>query len=380
MVQPDTRSNLFDVFFLQVSSPVMKVQSQPAISVVIPCRNEKGHIEECLRTVLSQKPVPGGFEIIVVDGISDDGTREILDQLARRERGLTVIDNPDRIASRAMNAGIRQARGRYIAIMGAHNHYAPNYLRSSLAVLQETGADNVGGSMICRGESWLQKAIAIAHHSRFSVGGARWHDVYYEGPADTVFGGFYRREVFQHIGLFDETLVRNQDDELNLRLTRAGGRIWQSPRIKSWYHPRASLAALFRQYIQYGYWKIRVVQKHGKPASVRHLVPGSFVFCLLALPLLAIFYPLALWVWAGMVVQYVGCNLFASTATAARKGWRFLLVLPAVFACYHFGYGFGFLYGVIDFVVLRRAPSEAFSNLTRSSASPSRQSRESSYV
>jgi GT2 family glycosyltransferase len=226
----------------------------------------------------------------------------------------------------------------------------------------------------------LQKAIAIAHHSRFSVGGARWHDVDYEGPADTVFGGFYRREVFQQIGLFDETLVRNQDDEFNLRLTRAGGRIWQSPRIKSWYHPRASLAALFRQYMQYGYWKIRVVQKHGKPASVRHLVPGSFVFCLLSLPLIAVFSPLALWVWTGMVVQYAGCNLFASTATAARQGWKFLPVLPAVFACYHFGYGFGFLYGLIDFVVLRRSPSTVFSNLTRSSPSPHRQSRENSYV
>lgn len=376
----DTWSRLFDLFSLQLSRvvQVMERETQPTISVVIPCRNEKNHISDCLLTVLSQEEVPGGFEVIVVDGISDDGTRGILKEISERDQRLRVIDNPGRITSRAMNAGIRQARGRYVAIMGAHNHYAPDYLRSSLEVLQETGVDNVGGSMMCRGESWMQKAIAVAHHSRFSVGGARWHDASYEGPADTVFGGVYRREVFQQIGLFDETLVRNQDDELNLRLTRAGGRIWQSPRIKSWYYPRASLTALFRQYMQYGYWKIRIVQKHGKPASLRHLVPGSFLFCLLALPLMALFYSFAWWVWAGMLVQYVSCNVFASIATAARHGWRFLAILPIVFACYHFGYGFGFLYGVVDFVVLRRAPSETFSKLTRSSAASS-ESRENFY-
>ncbi|MGH7824081.1 MAG: glycosyltransferase family 2 protein [Candidatus Binatia bacterium] len=357
----------------------MTPQAHPLISVVIPCRNEKAHIADCIRTVLSQEGIPHDFEVLIADGMSDDGTREILENLARADQRLKIIDNPDRMTSRGINAGISQARGRYIAIMGAHNHYAPDYLRISLEVLEQRGADNVGGSMICQGQSWLQKAIAIAHHSRFSAGGARWHDAYYEGPADTVFGGFYRREVFEQVGLFDEALIRNQDDELNLRLTRAGGKIWQSPRIKSWYHPRASLSALFRQYMQYGYWKIRVVQKHRKPASLRHLVPGSFVFCLLVLPVVGLFYPLALWVWLGMVVQYLSCNFFASSATAARHGWRFLPILPLVFACYHFGYGIGFLYGFIDFVVLRRAPSDAFSTLTRSSAPRSRQSRENSY-
>jgi succinoglycan biosynthesis protein ExoA len=347
----------------------MRPESQPTISVVIPCRNEKAHIAECLRTVLSQEAVPGGFEVIIAEGMSDDGTREILEKMARDDQRLRVVDNPDRIKSRGMNLSIRQARGEYIAVMDAHNVYASDYLRSCLEILQQTGADNVGGSMICHGQSWLQKAIAIAHHSRFSVGGARWHDAYYEGPADTVFGGFYRREVFERVGLFDETLIRNQDDEFNLRLTRAGGKIWQSPRIKSWYHPRASLRALFRQYMQYGYWKIRVIQKHRKPASFRHLVPGSFVFCLFVLPLMAFFYPLAGWIWLGMVCQYACCNLFASAATAARQGWGFLPILPPVFACYHFGYGIGFLCGVIDFIVLRRAPSAAFSRLTRAPSS-----------
>ena len=343
---------------------------EPTVSIVVPCLNERCRIEAAIQSILTQEPPAGEFEVIVADGMSDDGTREILANLARSDPRLKVIDNPARITSCGMNAGIRHARGQYIAIMGAHNHYAPDYLRSSLEVSQRTGADNVGGSMICLGESWLQHAIAIAHHSPFSVGGARWHNVDYEGPADTVFGGFYRREVFDRVGLFDETLVRNQDDELNLRLTRAGGKIWHSPRIKSWYFPRAGLAAVFRQYLQYGYWKIRVIQKHRLPASIRHLVPGSFVFSSIALACLGLFWPPALWAWLGMFGVYLCCAVIASMITAAKRGWNYLPILPLVFACYHFGYGMGFLRGVVDFLILRRVPADRFTTLTRSSAQP----------
>jgi glycosyltransferase involved in cell wall biosynthesis len=324
----------------------------------------------CVNSVLEQENVPGGFEVIVAEGMSNDGTREILRRMARTDVRLRVIDNPEGKTASGMNAGIRQARGHYVAIMGAHSHYAPDYLRSALEVLQQTGADNVGGSMTCVGETWLEKAIAIGHHSRFAVGGARWHDTSYEGPADTVFGGIYRREVFDRIGLFDETLIRNQDDELNLRLTRAGGRIWHSPRIKSWYHPRASLGALFRQYLQYGYWKVRVIQKHRLPASIRHLVPGSFVFILVTLALVGIFFRPALWTCLALLGLYLGSNVAASVSAAAPKRWRYLPILPLVFACYHFGYGIGFLKGVVDFIVLRRGPSDSFIKLTRSSTPP----------
>jgi succinoglycan biosynthesis protein ExoA len=251
--------------------------------------------------------------------------------------------------------------------MGAHSRYASDYLSASLRVSLATGADNVGGSMACRGETWLQQAIAVAHHSPFSVGGARWHDVSYEGPADTVFGGFYRREVFQRIGDFDESLLRNQDDELNLRLVLAGGKIWHSPAIRSSYCPRANLGALFRQYLQYGYWKVAVIKKHHRPASLRHLVPGSFVLSLAVLPLLAVFFGSLIFLWLALLAAYAAANLSASFVTAARSAWRFLPVLPLVFACYHFGYGIGFLRGVIGFVILRRAPSVAFTQLTRAS-------------
>jgi len=337
------------------------------ISAVIPCRNERLHIEACVRSVLAQQSVPCGFEVIVADGMSNDGTRQILAKLAHEDDRLRVIDNPARSTAGAMNTGVRHARGQFIAIMGAHNEYAPDYLSASLKVSLETGADNVGGSMVCRGKSRLQRAIAVAHHSPFSVGGARWHDVSYEGPADTVFGGFYNRKVFDRIGFFDETLLRNQDDELNLRLILAGGKIWHSPAIRSSYCPRSSLGALFRQYLQYGYWKVAVMKKHGRPAALRHLVPGLFVLALLILPLVGwVFAPLFT-LWLALLCSYAAANLGASLLTAARSELHLLPLLPMVFGCYHFGYGVGFLRGVVGFMVLRRAPSLTFTRLTRAS-------------
>jgi glycosyltransferase involved in cell wall biosynthesis len=346
--------------------------SRPVVSVVIPCRNERDYIEDCVRSVLGQEGVPGGFEVIVVDGISDDGTREILSQLCTIDERLRVIDNPARITPCAMNVGILESRGEYIAIMGAHNVYAPDYLRSCVEVSDETAADNVGGSMRC---VWgqitgsevplLQRAIAVSHHVPFAVGGARWHDADYEGYADTVFGGFYRREVFERVGLFDESLVRNQDDELNLRLTRAGGKIWHSPRIRSWKYHRGTLSNLLLQYTQAGYWKVRVIQKHRIPASMRHIIPGFFLFCLLLFGFTAPWSTIAFWSAVAMTGSYATASLLASLLAAARNDWRLFPLFPIVFGCYHIGYGYGFLRGVVDFVILRRQPPEMYTKLSR---------------
>jgi succinoglycan biosynthesis protein ExoA len=344
------------------------IHQSPPISVVIPCRNEREHIETCVSSVLDQQSPPGGFEIIVADGMSDDGTRGILMRLAAQNSALRIVDNLGKITPSGMNAALRQAKGRYIAIMGAHNRYASDYLRRSVEVLEKTGADNVGGVMICEAKTYTQAAIAAAHHSPFSVGGAHWHDVRYEGPVDTVFGGVYRREVFDKIGLFDEELVRNQDDELNLRLTRAGGKIWQSPLIKSWYRPRTSFKDLWRQYVQYGYWKVRVIQKHRMPASVRQLVPGCFVLSLTLSAITSLWVSSAAWFLATLLSAYLACNVIASCITAARTNWRLLPLLPAIFACYHFAYGYGFLRGVLDFAIFRRNPQRGYTQLSRTAA------------
>ena len=186
----------------------------------------------------------------------------------------------------------------------------------------------------------------------------------YEGCVDTVPYGCWPAAVFERFGLFDPELVRNQDDELNLRIIRGGGKVWQSPEIKSWYSPRSSLGSLFKQYSQYGYWKVRVIQKHHLPASIRHLVPGAF---LLALAILLCLAPFLFWARLALsfALSIYGLALLAASLSTARlAGWDLLPIFPAVIACYHFGYGYGFLRGLLDFCLLRRA-SANFGTLSR---------------
>jgi succinoglycan biosynthesis protein ExoA len=319
------------------------------VSVIIPCRMEEGCIEACVRSIFDQDPPAGGFEVIVADGMSTDGTRSILDRLAKEDDRLRVIDNPGRIVSSGLNAAIAVARGKVIVRMDAHTVYARDYVRQCLAVLEETGADNVGGPCVAEGVGLMGRAIAAAYQSPFSVGGARGHDLGYEGPLDTVFLGCWRREAFARFGLFDEELVRNQDDEFNLRLIRSGGKIWQSPRIRCSYRTRGSLSDLFRQYGQYGYWKVRVIQKHHLLVSIRHVVPGGFLLSLFFLLIASWWWTLALWGLIGTLSLYGAAVLSVSIMTARKSGWNVLPMLPLVFATYHISYGLGFIEGSLIF-------------------------------
>ena len=338
------------------------------VSIVIPCRNEVAHLAEFLTSVFGQQlPAGATLEVIVADGFSDDGSREALVAWQGREPRLKVIDNPGRIVSAGLNVALKLAEGELIARMDVHTEYAPDYVAQCLAVLAETGADNVGGPWRAVPDAdagAMQHAIAAAFQSRWVAGGARSRQLDYDGWVDTVYLGCWPRASFERFGGFDEALVRNQDDEHNLRIAKGGGRIWQSPRIRSVYRPRAGLAQVFRQYLQYGYWKPFVVTKHGQPAALRHLAPGLFIA---ALAVAAVTAPLvAAWPLALLVGLYVLGVLAMTLAVAAsqRPSWPVLLRIPAVIAAYHFGYGIGSLFGGWD--ALRGRPGrERFARLTR---------------
>jgi len=343
-----------------------KPLSDTTISIIVPCRNEAEHIGSFLDSLLKQDLSGLKMEILIADGMSGDGTRDVLDAYRSNLSEIRIVDNPRGIASTGLNAAIAMAKGDIIIRMDVHTEYAPDYIHQCIAVLKESGADNVGGPWRATGKTYLQQAIALAFQSPFSSGGAGSHSTEKEGIVDSVYLGCWAKSTLEKVGLFDEELVRNQDDELNLRLTRAGLKVWQSPRIKSWYYPRVSLRALFRQYMQYGYWKVRVIQKHRLPASIRHLVPGGFVASLLVFGVLSPFSMSALWIFAGLISLYVLVNLTAVISTCRkREHLRFIPVMPLIFAAFHFGYGYGFLRGVIDFIVLRKGGSDKFKKITR---------------
>jgi succinoglycan biosynthesis protein ExoA len=325
------------------------------ISVVVPCRNEIRFIRAFLDSVTHQDFTGLDAEVLIADGMSDDGTRQILAQYEREFPILRVLDNPGRIASTGLNAAIREARGEVIVRMDAHSNYAPDYVRNCLQTLKETGADNVGGPAITHAEGFLAQGIALAYHTRFACGGAKFHNIRFEGIVDTVTYGCWRKSTLERLGMFDEKLHRCQDNELNQRLIAAGGKIWQSPKIVSWYRPRSSLLSLFHQYFQYGFWKVAVIRKHGKPASWRHLVPGTCLLIAVGLLLGTIGASIGGSAWwrsaflitgAACAGLYLAASAAAALFVARRDGWHFLPVLPIVFATYHMSYGLGFLLGL----------------------------------
>lgn len=349
------------------------------LSVVIPCRNEKSHIREFLDSLLAQQLDPDWeLEVLVADGMSEDGTREVLRDYAARAPYLRIIDNPGKIVSTGLNAAILAAQGEIILRMDAHSTYAPDYIQQCVRVLDESGADNAGGPVVAKGRGRFGKAVAAAYRSPLCCGNARGHDPNYEGTVDTVQMGCWRRSLFEKTGLFDPRLVRNQDDELNFRLRRYGGVVWQSPRIKSTYTPRSSIRALFRQYLQYGYWKVVVMKKHHGLASPRQAVPVIFVASLILGALMAAIAgaaksPAAPWIAGALGLELGLYALFCIAAAIPflfSEGPGVAALVPFAVAVYHVSYGLGFLIGILHYfrpigVASQTGAPEFLTSLTR---------------
>ena len=228
----------------------------------MPVHNEATQIARTLRAVFAQDYPGDRMEVIVVDGMSTDDTRAIIESFQAEHANVRLISNLGKIVPTGLNAGIRQAKGDIIVRLDGHTEVAADYVRQCVTSLLRSGADNVGGKMTAVGTSIIGKVVAIAASTPLGVGGARFHYSNQEEWVDTVYLGAWRRELFCRIGLFDEEQVRNQDDEFNYRLLERGGRILLTPHVKSTYTARSSLRAVAGQYFKYGYWKVRVMQKH----------------------------------------------------------------------------------------------------------------------
>jgi cellulose synthase/poly-beta-1,6-N-acetylglucosamine synthase-like glycosyltransferase len=324
---------------------IFRMTELPFVTVVMPVRNESTFIRRSLSAVLAQDYPEQSMEILIVDGMSTDDTREIVLELAEQHSNLRLIDNPKGIAPTALNLGLAAARGEIIVRVDGHCEVASDYVRQCVEHLHHDGVDAVGGPIETVGETLTAQMIAVAMSSRFGVGGSSFRTLKDRAMlVDTVaFPGFTRAAI-EKAGPFDEELVRNQDDEYSYRLRKLGGRILLSPKIRSRYYSRSSLRSLWRQYFQYGYWKVRVMQKHWQQMRAYQFAPAVFVSLLALSLVLSPFSGVARLVFLTAALTYAFANLTVSLRTITN--WRGLPTLAASFAILHSAYGFGFLYGL----------------------------------
>jgi glycosyltransferase involved in cell wall biosynthesis len=320
----------------------------PKVSVIVPVRNEVKFIERCLRSLIDQDFPKDQYEIIVVDGNSTDGTKEILKRFERIPN-LKILNNPKGLTPYALNIGLSHAKGEFIARVDGHAYVGRDYLKKGVEFLEEhPDVDVVGGPLIHDTDGWKGKAIAEAMSSIFGCGGAVFRCGMREGFVDTVAFGIYRRSVFERIGNFREDLPKNQDDEFHLRLRMNGGKIYLTRSIRVYYTPRKSYGALFRQYFGYGFFRPKVIKMHRRIAAFRHLVPPIFVVTMAILSFSAIFSQLGRFLFLSILGLYLFSSLaFGLYQSMKRKSvFLSLLLLPAYWSM-HFGYGLGFIKGLL---------------------------------
>ncbi len=322
----------------------------PFVSVIMPVRNEARFIANALSAVLAQDYPSDRIEVVVADGMSDDGTREVIEVVATgHPSGIAVrlVDNPGRIVATGMNIALNACRGDVVVRVDGHCEVAFDYVRQCVRVLAESGRTESAGRRR-RPDTVIAKAIAVAMSARFGVGGSTFRTV--KGKAfdtDTVPFPAYPRTVVDAAGPYDEELVRNQDDEYNYRLRSLGYRVHLSPVIRSRYFSRSSLFPLFRQYLQYGYWKVRVFQKHPRQMRARHYAPGLFVATVIVLSMAAPFSRVGWLALVALLLAYLAAAVGASVASGDRDVWW---LLPVVFPILHVAYGVGFLTGLWVFL------------------------------
>lgn len=320
------------------SSIIDPKQHTLSISVICPVFNEAAYIDQLLGFM--QRATVRPAEIWLVDGGSTDGTVEKIREWQKRIPELRLLHNPKQYVPFALNLAIPRCTGDIIVRLDAHTEYADDYFEKILEGFQRSGADVVGGPTRVRWKNTVQRAVGIAICDVFGIGNSKVHQLDYEGTSDTVTFGAWKRSVFERAGLFDEQLLRNQDDEFHYRVRALGFLIYQYPEIRLYYYPRQSFRGLFRQYFQYGLYKPLVLQKVKSGLQWRHLVPSLFVLYLVALMVLGWWIP-----WLAIpLVLYL--SILAYKSLSARVPWKVKMALLGVYPTIHIAYGMGFLAGI----------------------------------
>jgi succinoglycan biosynthesis protein ExoA len=322
----------------------------PFVSILIPIRNEAAHIDRCMDAVRSQDYAQNNYEILIADGMSDDGTRNKLKAHQINDSRVKVFDNPVKIVASGLNTLTQHARGEILIRVDGHCVIAPDYISNCVRHIQDKGVDGVGGPMYSSGEDTTSQAIALAMSAKFGVG-----DSYFRTESgqtklvDTMPFPAYTRAIIDRVGPYDEELVRNQDDEYNYRIRKAGGKILLAADVRSTYYSRGSLKKLWQQYFQYGFYKVRVLQKHPAQMRLRQFVPFLFLLAIIISAVLSLVFPLGWLTLAGIIGVYLLANIVVSLMLAQKEGWQYLWMLPLAFITLHISYGTGFLVGLFKF-------------------------------
>ena len=327
----------------------------PLVTVILAVRNEARHIARALDAVRQQDWPRDHLEILVADGDSDDGTRDIVRLAMEQDPRVQLLENPSRHVAAGLNVGLAAARGSVVVRVDGHCRVPASYVRTCIRPLRSGEAECTGGPVVARGDGVWARAIAHGMSTPFGAGGAAFRWASERREVDHLPFGAWRREVFGWIGTFDETLVRNQDEELSDRLRRAGGRILMLPEIASDYWCRGTLGALWRQYAGYGFWKVRVVRKRaGWPSSPRHLVPAALLTAVMGGIAAALVTGVG-WLAAIVPATYAAFLACATIEVALVRRDRASFLLPVVLPVMHFGYGVGLLRGLLSAAMDSRA-------------------------
>ena len=318
----------------------------------MPVRNEADFIRRSLGAVLEQDYPRQSMEVIVIDGMSTDATREIVAEIAKTDSRVRLLDNPKQIAPTALNIGTHESTGEIVIRVDGHCEIAKDYVSRCVEHLENGEADGVGGPIETIGEGFVAQAIAVALSSKFGVGGSAFRTINDQNVfVDTIAFPAYKRSVIETAGGYDEEMVRNQDDEYNFRLRKMGFKLLLASDVRSRYHSRATVQKMISQFAQYGFWKVRVLQKHPRQMSLRHFIPSVFVISLLVSLIATLFTPLGLSFLGAVFGSHLLLNLLFSLSAASREGIRFLPLLPFVFLAIHVSYGVGMLIGLLKFLL-----------------------------
>jgi len=337
---------------------------QPNVSITIPCRNEEKYIEKCIQSILSANYPQDKIKIFVCDGLSTDNTRMIVSDLAVKSQNIKLIDNEKQTTPFALNLGLKASDCDIKIILGAHAEIDKDFIINNVNTLNQFPDVGCAGGIIENVyENEDAKTIGLAMSSSFGVGNAHFRTGNKNGYVDTVAFGAYRKEVFEKIGYFDEDLIRNQDDEFNYRLLKNNFKIYLNSNITSKYYVRASYSKLYKQYYQYGYWKVYVNKKHSAVTSVRQLVPLFFVLFLFLGFILSLFH----WVLGSLFSLGLLSYLLLAIFFASQKSKSFEKITGIVYTFFllHFSYGLGYLIGIIDFIMMNKKPRDSSQKLTR---------------